>query len=174
MRSDYFTRLFAGDDMQVMQLFPDASLAGDNSLQLAAISPRMAVPLQTSLRAYALRRMGRSRNAGKCPKSAASSRGRWGGLGVRRGRMLPMAATFSSRPGEEVALRPRGRGDERPLWRRRSEGASSCSTAGLPDQGMDWPMSFSIEATALWSPGATMVTAAPLRPARPVRPMRWT
>src|SRR5260370_42592637 len=27
MRSDYFTRFFAGDDMSVMQLFPDASLA---------------------------------------------------------------------------------------------------------------------------------------------------
>src|SRR5260370_30575056 len=110
MRSDYFTRLFAGDDMQVMQLFPDASLAGDNSLQLAAISPRMAVPVQTSLRAYALTRVGRSRDAGKCPKSAASSRGRWGGLGGGPGRMLPVAATLFSRPGGEGGLpaAPRG------------------------------------------------------------------
>ena len=46
--------------------------------------------------------------------------------------------------------------------------------AGSPIQGMVWPISFSIAATALPSIGATMVMAVPLKPARPVRPMRWT
>lgn len=45
---------------------------------------------------------------------------------------------------------------------------------GLSAQAMLWPISFSISATALPSPGPTMVMAVPLLPARPVRPMRWT
>ena len=44
--------------------------------------------------------------------------------------------------------------------------------AGSPLHGMDWPISFSISATAFWSAGATIVIAVPLRPARPVRPIR--
>ena len=96
---------------------------------------------------------------------------------VLTGLRLGGARGFAVRTGLRLAVAAAGRAGARRdgCARPRAAGSRAVSAgAGSPIQGMVWPISRSMAATALPSIGATMVMAVPLKPARPVRPMRWT
>ena len=87
---------------------------------------------------------------------------------------LPVRCAVARDVRDACGDRRARRGAVRDVRHPRGRGAAEAARPAASAQGMLWPISFSISATALPSPGPTMVMAVPVLPARPVRPMRWT